>query len=189
MARFDASNLSQLQLDGVTCVVCGQIDDRPMIPVGPAPSGLVDLHAHRTCFEDAPTPGVVLVVGNTTTADDLADLTSFSCDVADRLGFPAVVAVGSDYNPTDFEAVVLADGCALSPSSALLAGEALLADVCVLWAEEVYRHPVTTTCGHCGEADREAAPIFLDGRWTVSVCPGCVSASGVEPAPAALVVA
>ncbi|MFI2431866.1 hypothetical protein [Streptomyces sp. NPDC018693] len=130
----------------------------------------------------------ILVVGKTDTVDDIADVTAFACDVADRLRFPALVAVSRDYDPMDYEGVVLADGWEKSPASAALGAEAMLSDVCCLWADAVYEHPVNTTCGHCGEDDPEAAPIYLDGRWTVSVCAGCVSASGVAVADPLVVV-
>ncbi|WP_409473816.1 hypothetical protein [Streptomyces sp. HC307] len=131
----------------------------------------------------------VLVVGNTTTPDSLADLTAFACDVADRLRFPAVVAVGRDYRPERYEAVILADGWETSFTSAALGCEALLADVCTLWAHEVYEHPVSTVCSHCYGDDPDAAPVLVDGAWTTSVCPSCVDAARRLALPGVLPVA
>ncbi|CAM5417358.1 hypothetical protein [Streptomyces purpurascens] len=131
----------------------------------------------------------VLVVGNISSPVALADLTAFAADVADRLRFPVIVAVGRDYDPMDYEGVVLADGWEKSYESATLGCEALLADVCSMWANEVYEHPVNTVCGHCGEDDPEAAPVRVEGGWTTSVCPGCVGAAGRLVLPGVLTVA
>ncbi|MFH9712579.1 hypothetical protein ACH4MW_28175 [Streptomyces luteogriseus] len=133
--------------------------------------------------------GVVLVVGNTSSPVALADLTAFACDVADRLRFPTVVATGRDYCPEDFEAVVLADGWSETFESAALGCEATLADVCTLWADDVYEHPVNTTCGHCGEQDPEAAPVRSVDGWTTSVCPGCATEARRLALPGVLPVA
>jgi uncharacterized protein YuzB (UPF0349 family) len=135
------------------------------------------------------TTPVVLVVGNTSTADHLADLTAFACDVADRLRFPTVVATGRDYDPTQYEAVVLADGWSETFESAALGCEATLADMCTLWADDVYEYGCNTTCGHCGEDDLEAAPVRSVDGWTASVCPGCVAAARREALPGVLVAA
>ncbi|MEU0588000.1 hypothetical protein [Streptomyces sp. NPDC006132] len=135
------------------------------------------------------TTPVVLVVGNTSTADALADVTAFGADVADRLRFPVVVATGRDHDPTDYECVVLADGWSETFESAALGCEALLADMCTLWADDVYEYPVNSTCGHCGEDDPEAAPVRSVDGWTTSVCPGCVAAARREALPGILVAA
>ncbi|MGW0419469.1 hypothetical protein [Streptomyces sp. NPDC003015] len=119
------------------------------------------------------TPCTVLVVGNTTTSADVADLTSFACDVADRLGYPTVVAVGRDYDPMAYEAVVLADGWEKQYESAALGAEAMLSDVCTLWADAVYEYSVNITCGLCGDVNPEAAPVAVNGGWSVSLCPEC----------------
>ncbi len=118
----------------------------------------------------------ILVVGNVTTPDAYADVRAFAADVADRLRLPAVVAVGRDYDLTNFEGVVLADGWETSFPSAALGCEALMSDMCVMEGHEIYAHPINTTCGHCGEDDPQAAPVWLDERWTTSVCPGCAEA-------------
>ncbi|MFH8803217.1 hypothetical protein ACH4F6_27050 [Streptomyces sp. NPDC017936] len=173
-ARFDVSNLTQLQLDGATCVVCGD-EDGAMIPVGAVEGGQV--FAHRPCVEERPAPKSVLVVGDTSTSAALDDLTAFASDVADRLGFPVLVAIGRDYRPEDFEGVVLADGWATSYDSAVLGCEAMLADVYCVWSEEVYRHPIIATCGLCGDVDPEAAPVAVGGGWSVSLCPACAPAA------------
>jgi hypothetical protein len=52
---------------------------------------------------------VVLVVGDTSTPEALADLTAFAHDVADRLQFPAEIAVGMSYDVSAYEGVVLHD--------------------------------------------------------------------------------
>jgi hypothetical protein len=135
---------------------------------------------------NAPT---VLVVGNTSTAIALADLTAFACDVADRLRFPVVVATGRDYDPMAFEAVVLADGWEKSFQSAALGAEAFLADVYTLWASDVYDHPVNLICGHCGACDLEAAPVRSEDGWTTSVCPSCVEAARFVALPGVLTAA
>ncbi|KOV94791.1 hypothetical protein ADK65_30355 [Streptomyces sp. NRRL B-1140] len=135
------------------------------------------------------TTPVVLVVGNTSSPVALADLTAFACDVADRLRFPTVVATGRDYDPTQYEAVVLADGWSETFESAALGCEAMLADMCTLWADDVYEYPVNTTCGHCYETDPEAAPVRIEGGWTTSVCPSCVAAARREALPGVLVAA
>ncbi|MGW5617532.1 hypothetical protein [Streptomyces sp. NPDC003877] len=131
----------------------------------------------------------ILVVGNTSTVNALADLTAFGADVADRLRFPVVVATGRDYRPEDFEGVVLADGWEQSFESAALGCEALLADVCTLWESDVYEHPVNTVCGHCGEVDPEAAPVRVEDGWTTSVCRGCVDAARRVALPGVLTTA
>ncbi|MBW8796882.1 MAG: hypothetical protein JF597_25775 [Streptomyces sp.] len=118
----------------------------------------------------------ILVVGNFTTADNLADVTAFASDVADRLRFPAVVATGRDCDLSQYEGVVLVDGWSEALPSAALGCEALTTDMCTMWAHHVYEHPINTVCGHCGENDPEAAPVFRGGVWTTSVCPGCVQA-------------
>ncbi|MFF3166494.1 MULTISPECIES: hypothetical protein [unclassified Streptomyces] len=121
----------------------------------------------------------VLVVGNVETPDNYADLRAFASDVADRLRLPAVVATGRDYDLTQFEAVVLADGWETSFPSAALGCEALCADMCAMQTRDVYEHPINTRCGHCGTDDPQAAPVWLDERWTTSVCPGCATVHGV----------
>ncbi|MFJ5731123.1 hypothetical protein [Streptomyces paradoxus] len=131
----------------------------------------------------------ILVVGNASSPVALADLTAFACDVADRLRFPTVVATGRDYDPTQYEAVVLADGWSETFASAALGCEATLADVCTLWADDVYEYGCNTTCGHCGEDDPEAAPVRSVDGWTTSVCPGCVDAARREALPGVLVAA
>ncbi|MFK0288533.1 hypothetical protein ACIQVL_49880 [Streptomyces sp. NPDC090499] len=131
----------------------------------------------------------ILVVGNFTTADNLADVTAFASDVADRLRLPAVVATGRDYDLSQYEGVVLADGWHASLPSAALGCEALLTDMCTLWAHEVYEYPVDTMCGHCGTDDPEAAPVYADGVWTTSLCPGCVAAHESLSFPGVVLVA
>ncbi|WP_432159008.1 hypothetical protein [Streptomyces sp. bgisy153] len=175
LAHIDPAQLTPAQLDGIACLVCA-VEDGPMVPVGVVNG--CQVFAHRVCVDRPAHAGMILVVGSTT-PDDYADVRAFAADVADRLRFPAVVAVGRDYDPTEYEGVVLADGWERSPASAGLGAEALLSDVCCLTARDVYEHPVNTVCGHCGERDPEAAPVWLDERWTTSVCPGCASVHGV----------
>lgn len=188
MAHINPASLTPAQLDGTACVICSD-EDGAMIPVDVIEGGQV--FAHRSCVnEPAPSAApVVLVVGNTSTADHLADLTAFACDVADRLRFPTVVATGRDYDPTEFEAVVLADGWSETFESAALGCEATLADMCTLWADDVYEYPVNTMCGHCYETDPEAAPVRSEDGWTVSVCPSCVTTARREALPGVLVAA
>lgn len=130
----------------------------------------------------------ILVIGNVTTADNLADVTAFASDVADRLRFPAVVATSRDYDLSQFEGVVLAEGWSTSYESAAFGCEALTADMFTMWAHELYDHPINTTCGHCGEDD-QAAPVYRDGVWTTSVCPSCVQAHESLRFPGILAVA
>ncbi|MFI6655495.1 hypothetical protein ACIBL8_08285 [Streptomyces sp. NPDC050523] len=174
MTRIDTTSLTQLQLDGITCAVCGQLDERPMIPVGPAPSGLVDLYAHEGCVMAA--PKAVLVVGKVETADDVADLTALAFDVADRLQLPAEVAVSMSYDVADYDCVVLADNWLDSTASVVLGVEAQQRDMCVLDVDALYVYESDTVCGHCHTVDETAAPRRSDVGWTTSVCSGCVEA-------------
>ncbi|MER6343762.1 hypothetical protein ACWC10_00390 [Streptomyces sp. NPDC001595] len=183
-ARIDSTNLTPAQLDGIACIVCNE-EDGAMVPVGTVDG--CQVFAHRACISE--TSRTVLVVGNTTTSDALADAFAFACDVADRLRFPTVVATHRDYNPGDYEAVVLADGWATSFASAALAAEALHTDVCVLWAHEVDEYPINTVCSHCWTGDPEAAPVRTDEGWTTSICPPCADASRRLALPGALVAA
>ncbi|MFD7461332.1 MULTISPECIES: hypothetical protein [unclassified Streptomyces] len=180
--EIDPAALTPAQLDGIACVVCAD-EERSMRPVG-----VVDGCQVFACVPcvDGPT---VLVVGNTSTADALADLTAFACDVSDRLRFPTVVALHRDYNPGDYEAVVLAEGWATSFPSAALAAEALCTDVCVLWAHEIDEYPINTVCGHCWTDDPEAAPVRTDEGWTTSICPPCADLSRRLTLPNVLVTA
>ncbi|MFF9171740.1 MULTISPECIES: hypothetical protein [unclassified Streptomyces] len=175
MARFDASNLTQLQLDGVTCVVCGQIDDRPMTPVGPAPSGLVDLHAHRTCLSTEPaSTSSVLVIGPTALPSDVERLRHVAWNVAYELGAPAVVAIHADYRVTDFAAVYLTgDVESMRDASTLvLLGEALAAGMDV---HEPLNADESVTCD-CGLVHHFTRP-NVDERGTVW-CAECREESG-----------
>ncbi|MFJ2737317.1 hypothetical protein [Streptomyces sp. NPDC087317] len=105
MFAYDPATLTQLQLDGVTCAVCGQVDDRPMVSVGPAPSGLWDLYAHEACIK--PAPSGLLVVGPVATPYDVADLRAHAFDIADQMGATTTYALHTDYRVTDFTAVYL----------------------------------------------------------------------------------
>ncbi|MFE9496315.1 hypothetical protein [Streptomyces collinus] len=174
--RIDVSHLTQLQLDGVTCAVCGQIDDRPMVPVGPAPSGLVDLHIHEACLRPAPaqTNGRVLVVGATQTPADVADTSGYAFDVADRLRLPATVAIGADYDVTEWEGVALWDGWEASDTARSLVARALTTDMAVLTSDDVYAYPLVLECQHCFEADDTARPVLIgDVTWNAPRCQGC----------------
>lgn len=173
-------NLTQLQLDGVTCAVCGQIDDRPMIPVGPAPSGLVDPRAHTDCQPGgASTPqsrhnGIVLVVGDVSDSDAVADLTAFAFDVASRVNRPARVALDMHHDVTEYEGVVLAQDWLNSVTSAVLGTEAYEAeDLCVLDTAALYgEYKPVDACAWCGEGG--AAPVLArPDLWTPPMHDGC----------------
>ncbi|MFB7713622.1 hypothetical protein [Streptomyces sp. NPDC056105] len=115
----------------------------------------------------------ILVVGNATTPASLDDLTAFAFDVADRLQFPARVAVGMDYVVTEYEAVVLADDWLDAVPSVVLGVEAQSADVPCLTADEVYAYPINDACGWCGETGN-AVPALVGDTWTPSVHVACV---------------
>ncbi|MGW1256493.1 hypothetical protein ACWD5Q_15300 [Streptomyces sp. NPDC002513] len=117
----------------------------------------------------------VLVVGNTSSPVDLEDLTALAFDVADRLQVPAKVAVGRDYDVTDFDGVVLADNWLDSVDSVVLGVEAQGADMFCIDTRTLYSFEPTTTCGHCFEMDPSAAPVLVGDTWTVSVCAPCVA--------------
>ncbi|MET9409705.1 hypothetical protein ABZX90_28640 [Streptomyces sp. NPDC002935] len=116
----------------------------------------------------------LLVVGNTSTPAALADLTAFGFDCADRLGLPARIAVGRDYDVTQFAGVVLADSWLDSVSSVVLGIEAQEADMFVIDADALYTFPIDERCGHCFE-DGDAAPVLVGDTWTTSVHASCVA--------------
>jgi hypothetical protein len=169
-----AVNLTQSQREGIACIVCGD-EERPMRPVGTVDNGQV--FACAPCLDtQAPAkPGVVLVVGNAETEADRADLTSFGSDVADRLRMPAEIAIGREYNVTDYEAVVLCDSWTYSINSVVLGIEAQEADMACLTAADLLGYDIDTMCGHCFEYDAEAAPVLVGRTWTTSICPSCVA--------------
>ncbi|MGW3632279.1 hypothetical protein ACWD7F_19300 [Streptomyces sp. NPDC005122] len=173
LARINVASLTQLQLDGVTCVVCGQLGDLPMIPVGPAPSGLVDLHAHVKCADPATAPAV-LVVGNTAGAVALADVVAFAYDVAERLGLSVRVATGMDEDVTQYEGVVLEDTWLDSVASTVLGTESKEADLFCVSAAELYAFPADNSCHWCGEGGRVAPRRTRDG-WTAPMHFTCAS--------------
>ncbi|MFF2993316.1 hypothetical protein ACFVTC_01880 [Streptomyces sp. NPDC057950] len=117
----------------------------------------------------------ILVVGNASTPVALEDLTAFAADVADRLGLPARIAVGMDYDVTQYAGVVLCDSYLNSVPSAVLGTEALEADMFCLTADDLYAYGIDETCGHCGE-EGDAAPVLVGGMWTASVHASCVAA-------------
>ncbi|MFE9684457.1 hypothetical protein [Streptomyces sp. NPDC006285] len=127
----------------------------------------------REVAED--TSRVVLVVGNAETPEALEDLTAFAFDVADRLRVPARIAVGRDYDVTQFAGVVIADSWLDSVSSAVLGVEAQGADLFLIDADALYAYDVDSTCGHCGEGG-DAAPVLAGDTWTTSVHASCVDA-------------
>ncbi|WP_086772405.1 hypothetical protein [Streptomyces bobili] len=170
------------QLSGVACIVCAD-ESGPVIPVD-----VVDgcqVFAHRPCVDGtAPARNTLLVVGNTDTADDLADLVAFAYDVADRLQMHATVAVGRDVDVTQFEGVILHDSYMDSVNGVVLGFEAREADVFCVDAGFVYAFDPATVCGHCFE---EGAEPVLDGNtWVPSMCAPCeteaarVAAEGVS---------
>ncbi|MEU4170442.1 hypothetical protein AB0F46_26645 [Streptomyces sp. NPDC026665] len=116
----------------------------------------------------------VLIVGDTSTPVALEDLTAFAFDVADRLGIPARVAVGMDYDVAGYEAVVLDDSYLDSAPSTVLWVEATKADVCILTSREIYRYDSNDWCGWCGE-EGDAAPVLVGDTWTVSMHAVCAA--------------
>ncbi|MEY2241596.1 hypothetical protein AB8A21_01320 [Streptomyces sp. BF23-18] len=117
---------------------------------------------------------IVLVVGNASTPEALADLTAFGFDVADRLGVPARIAVGRDYDVNDYAGVVLADTWLDSVSSVVLGIEAQEADMFDIDADALYAYAIDTTCGHCFD-EGDAAPVLVGDTWTTSVHASCVA--------------
>ncbi|MDT0469926.1 hypothetical protein [Streptomyces gibsoniae] len=132
---------------------------------------------------------IVLVVGNASTSADLADLTAFAFDVADRLQVPARVATSMDYDVKDYTGVVLSPTWLDWTPSVVLGVEAQKEDMFVGDTEILYSFEPTKRCGHCGEDDDEAAPVLVGDTWTVSVCPGCVTTAAGLALPGALAVA
>ncbi|MFI9175730.1 hypothetical protein [Streptomyces lincolnensis] len=172
MSYIDTTSLTQLQLDGVTCAICGQLDDRPMVPVGPAPSGLVDLYAHGECVE--PTPWGVLVIGPLGTPADVEALREVACEIAYELGVATTYATHTDHSVTDFGAVYLTGTVTelRDAPTLVLVGEAIAAGIPVhdpLTADEV------TEC-LCGLICRYTRP-YVDGRGGVH-CNECSGKSG-----------
>lgn len=170
LAHLNLSNLTPAQLDGVACVVCHG-EDGAMIPVGVVDGGQV--FAHKPCVGDR--EPVALVIGSTTTDVDLDDLRALAHDVADRLRLPARIAVGRDYDVTDYECIVLADNFAEAYDSAVLGCEALTADVCTMWSNDLNEYAYSLQCGHCFEDDTDARPRLVGDTWTAPVCSGCVA--------------
>ncbi|MFE2883170.1 hypothetical protein [Streptomyces sp. NPDC059272] len=119
---------------------------------------------------------IALVIGRTASDADLDDLRGLAFDVADRLRMSARIAVGREYDVTKFECVVLADNFAEGYESAVLGCEALTSDMCALWVSDVYEHPYTLQCGHCGEADADARPRLDGDTWSAPVCDSCADA-------------
>jgi hypothetical protein len=117
----------------------------------------------------------ILVVGNASTAQALMDLTYFASDVADRLQVPATVAVGRNYDVTQYAGVVIAVDYLDSVDSAVLATEAFDAEMFVIDADTLYGYPIDDVCGHCGE--KGAAPVLVDRTWTTSVCEPCADSA------------
>ncbi|MFI6654771.1 hypothetical protein ACIBL8_04545 [Streptomyces sp. NPDC050523] len=99
-----------------------------------------------------------LVVGNASTPEALDALRGLAHDVADRLRYPARIAVGRDYDVTEYETVILARDFAEAYDSAVLGCEALSADVCTLWDTDVDGYAYSLRCEHCGEDDTDARP-------------------------------
>ncbi|NEB32753.1 hypothetical protein G3I62_27285 [Streptomyces sp. SID14446] len=121
----------------------------------------------------------VLVVGTTTTPADLADVTSFAFDVAERLGLAVHVAVGMDADVTRYEGVVL-DGTWLdSVASTVLGTEAQDADLFCIPAADLYAFAAEKSCRWCGEAGRVAPRRTRDG-WTAPMHAAC--ATGIRHA-------
>jgi hypothetical protein len=166
------ATLTPAQRDGVACVVCGG-EDGAMVPVGTVDG--CQVFAHRGCVSDGEpvSESVILVVGDASTIVALEDLTAFASDVADRLQIPAEIAVGRDYDITQYDGVVVADNYLESIDSAVLAIEAFEADVFAITADLLYAYPIDERCGHCGE-DGDAAPVLVGNVWTTSVCAPCV---------------
>ncbi|WP_282793524.1 hypothetical protein [Streptomyces sp. CC224B] len=124
---------------------------------------------------------VVLVIGNTSTADTLSDLTALAFDAADRLRLHAVVAVGMEHNVDDYAGVVLDPSWLDSTSAAVLGAEAMERDMCVMTPEELHAtFEPTRACTHCGAVRPSARPRLIGGTWTPSVCGGCAQASAVH---------
>ncbi|WP_371672781.1 hypothetical protein OG985_37180 [Streptomyces sp. NBC_00289] len=179
MARFDVSKLTQLQLDGVTCAVCGQVDERPMIPVGPAPSGLVDLYAHPACVDEEPAPtSGVLCIGPIATSADVKALRALAYNVAYELGRPATYATHADHTATDYASVYLTgDVTALRDVSTLVVlAEALAAHMDVqepLTADEVTECPCGLVSRHTRPYVDEAGEVFCAECREESGCAWC----------------
>jgi hypothetical protein len=117
----------------------------------------------------------VLVVGDASTPVALEDLMAFGFDVADRLGLPARIAVGMDYDVTDYAGVVLADNWLDDVSSVVLGTEAQEADMFVIDADMLYAYAIDERCGHCGE-EGDAAPTLVGNTWSTPLHASCVAA-------------
>ncbi|WP_329078333.1 hypothetical protein [Streptomyces niveus] len=123
----------------------------------------------------ADTNRTVLVVGDDRTPASLADLTAFAFDVADRLGLPAQVAVGMQYDVNDYAGIVVDCDWLESAASIVLVTEAQNADMFVIDAATLYTFPTDEKCGHCGE-EGDAAPVLVGDTWTSSVHATCAEA-------------
>ncbi|MFE9811355.1 hypothetical protein [Streptomyces sp. NPDC005548] len=130
----------------------------------------------------------VLVVGNTATPADLADVTAFAFDVAERLGLAVHVATDMAEDVTQYEGVVLADTWLDSVASAVLGSEAMASDMFCIEAADVYAFPSDAACTWCGDAGRVAPRRTRDG-WTAPMHFTCASmirkASATAPTVAA----
>ncbi|MFJ8146192.1 hypothetical protein ACIQ6R_14095 [Streptomyces sp. NPDC096048] len=160
------------QRDGRSCIVCDGFDGA-MIP-----AGMVDgcqVFVHPACDEPAPAPSVptVLVVGDATSPVALEDLEAFAHDCADRLQVPAKVAIGRDYDVTEYAGVVLDATWLDSVDSAVLGVEAQEADMFCIDAETLRAYESSRVCNHCYE-DAEASPMLVGDTWTTAVCRSCV---------------
>lgn len=124
----------------------------------------------------------VLVVGDATTPDGLAIVTALAHEVADRMQMPAVVAMGREYDVTDFEAVVYDELSVLdSVSSTVLWVEATQADICVMNARDLEDFDIAASCGWCGDDSEDEPPTLVEGVWyPADVCIPCVEGARTE---------
>ncbi|WP_328942971.1 hypothetical protein OG259_16480 [Streptomyces sp. NBC_00250] len=128
-----------------------------------------------------PTPRV-LVIGDTTTPDGLTIVTALAHEVADRMQLPAVVAMGRDYDVTQFEAVVYDELSHLgSVDSAVLWVEATEADMCVMNVRDLEDFDLVAECGWCGADDEDPSPVLVEGTWfPVDLCAGCLKGAHAD---------
>ncbi|MFE5908913.1 hypothetical protein ACFQ6B_07465 [Streptomyces wedmorensis] len=168
--RIDVATLTPAQRDGVACAVCGD-EQGQMIPVG-ALDG-VQLFAHPSCIAGGITEDCILVIGDVSTPEALDETTAFASDVADRLRIPARIAFGIGYDVRQYEGAVILDSYLGSVASAVLATEAMEADMMAMTVKELFTYPIDDTCGHCLEDG--AKPYLVGDTWTTSVCDDCVA--------------
>ncbi|MEU3608628.1 hypothetical protein AB0E83_24765 [Streptomyces sp. NPDC035033] len=122
----------------------------------------------------------VLVVGDTSTPDGLADVTALAHEVAVRMQVPAVIAMGRDYDVRAYDTLVYDEGSYLeNVDAAVLWAEASSdeADMAVMNLDDLESFDFMVVCGWCGEPDEDdPMPTLVEGVWIpAEFCGGCLN--------------